>query len=45
MPIKFWRIPFHCYQSGGGSRFIGILMMSRYFDNPAYSGELTISDY
>ena len=25
--------------------FIGILMMSRYFDSPAYSGELTISDY
>ena len=27
MPIKFWRIPFHCYQSGGGSRFY------RYFDD------------
>ena len=25
--------------------FISILMMSHYFDNPAYSGELTISDY
>ena len=25
--------------------FIGILMTSHYFDNPAYSGELTISDY
>ena len=24
--------------------FIGILMTSHYFDNPAYSGELTISD-
>ena len=97
IPIRLWRIPFHYYQSGGGSRFYkyfddvralvgmwamwamahplfenllnkgpfkiffsknslvlahplskcrrGPWMTSHYFDSPAYSGELTISDY
>ena len=35
----------HCEWLEIFSDITSILMTSRYFDNPAYSGELTISDY